>query len=65
MHAAWALIIGCFVFMHRPPSIIAFLPFLIGTTLGAVYVAQHYCVDIIAGFIIAALAILITNSLSG
>jgi membrane-associated phospholipid phosphatase len=61
MHAAWAFIIGCFVFKLRPPAIIVFLPFLIGTTLGAVYVAQHYSVDIMAGFLIAALAMLITG----
>lgn len=61
MHAAWAVVIAYFIFLIWPPLIIVAVPFLLGTVLGAIYIAQHYAVDILAGFLIAVLAIVITN----
>lgn len=61
MHGAWAFIDGYFIFMVWPPLLIIFLPFLLGTMTGAMYVAQHYAVDIIAGILVATLTIIIVN----
>jgi PAP2 superfamily len=56
-HAAWAVLVGFYLFRTRKWLGWIALPFLIGSTLGTVILAQHYLVDPIIGIMIAWFAI--------
>lgn len=56
-HVAWAILAGYYFFRTRVASGIIFLPFLCLSTLGTVFLAQHYFIDIVAGILISLLAI--------
>ena len=56
-HAAWAVIIGYYLFRGKKWLGWVALPFLLASTAGTVILAQHYFLDIWAGILVAAFAI--------
>ncbi len=61
MHVAWAIIIVYYFFIFNKRTIFFILPWFFFSTYGAVYLGQHYFIDVVVSFPIAILAILITN----
>jgi len=57
-HVAWALLAGWYAFRASRKIAVVFAPFLILSSFGTVFLAQHYLVDIPAGIAAGALAIL-------
>lgn len=56
-HAAWAAIVGYYLFRAKKWLGWVALPFLLASTAGTVILAQHYFLDVLAGIFIAAIAI--------
>lgn len=63
MHVVWALLILYYLFLFNRRTIFFTLPWNFFSTLGAVYLGQHYFVDIIISFPVAFLSILLANVL--
>ncbi len=55
-HAAWATLAAIYLIEISPLAAALIGPFLILSTLGTFYLAQHYVVDTLAGIIIGAMA---------
>jgi membrane-associated phospholipid phosphatase len=62
-HAAWAMIMGYYLFRAKKWLGWIALPFLLASTAGTVILAQHYFLDIVVGILIAALAIKVVEFL--
>jgi hypothetical protein len=63
-HTAWAVLVGFYLFRAKKWLGWIASPFLVGSTLGTVILAQHYFLDPIVGLIIAGLSIYITEKLA-
>ena len=65
-HVLWATIAGYYLFRARRPwrwlGWVA-LPFLLASTFGTMLLAQHYFMDVPAGFVIAAIAIWLADGM--
>lgn len=57
MHVAWAIIIVYLTFLYDKRTIFISLPWAILSSLGTFYLAQHYFIDILVSFPVAALAL--------
>jgi FAD synthetase len=62
-HAAWATIAFLLLLEASPIAAALFSPFLLLSTLGTFYLAQHYFVDAPAGIIIGIIAVWLINFL--
>lgn len=60
-HAAWATIALIYLLEVSSAAGIFFAPFLLLSTIGTFYLAQHYFVDTPAGIIIGVVSVLITS----
>ena len=63
-HTAWAVLVGWYLFRAKKWFGWIALPFLIGSTLGTIILAQHYFLDPVIGFVIAGFAIWATDRLA-
>ena len=63
MHAAWGVIIAYAGISMCPWLGIIFVPWALLNGVGAVYILEHFSVDIFLGIIVALLAIIITEAL--
>lgn len=63
MHAAWGIISTYFGILLWRPLAIILIPWVILNSFGAIYVLQHYGVDMPAGTIVGILAIIIAGFL--
>ena len=63
IHAAWATVLVYFGVIAWPPLIIIGAPYFILNILASTYTLQHYVVDLIAGTIVAGIAIAISYRL--
>lgn len=63
MHIAWVAALVFYVIIAWRPFAIIALPYLFLNIISTIYTLQHYTADIVAGLIIAALAIIITKRL--
>lgn len=62
-HAAWATIAFLCLLEASPIAAALFAPFLLLSTLGTFYLAQHYFVDAPAGIVMGVIAVLLANFL--
>ena len=63
MHAAWGIVIAYAGVILWPPLGIILIPWAIINGIGAVYILEHYSVDIFLGVFIALISIIITELL--
>jgi len=63
MHVVWALLILYYLYRFNKRTIFLTLPWNFLSTFGAVYLGQHYFMDVIASFPVAIAVIFITNVL--
>ena len=63
MHVAWAIIIVYYLFKFRRKTIYFTLPWAIFSSLGAVYLGQHYFIDVLVSLPVAFIAIGLTGYL--
>ena len=63
MHAAWGVVIAYAGMILWPPLGIILIPIAIVNGVASVYILEHYAVDIILGFIVALISIVITEAL--
>jgi membrane-associated phospholipid phosphatase len=63
MHVAWAIVIVYYLYQFKKRTIYFTLPWAFFSSLGTVYLAQHFFVDILVAIPIAISAIIITNYL--
>jgi|GEM_PF-2277498 len=61
MHIAWGTLALYFSFLISVPLGVLLTPWFFFNTLGSLYTLEHYGVDVIAGFLVAVTAIIITN----
>lgn len=64
MHVAWAAIIVYYFFRFKRKTLFLTLPWFIFSTIGTVYLGQHYFIDVLAALPIALMAIWLANWLS-
>ena len=63
MHVAWAVIIVYYLFQFKRKTIFWALPWSLFSTFGALYLAEHYFIDVLAALPVAVVAILLANYL--
>lgn len=63
LHAAWGFGIVLFAFLLWPWLDLILLPWFILEIIGAVYVGEHYVVDLLLGIVMALIAFFLTNFL--
>jgi len=63
-HAAWAVLVGYYLFRARRWLGWIALPILIASTAGTVILAQHYVFDVPVGILIAAFAIFLVSTVA-
>lgn len=63
MHVAWAIIIAYLTFKLNKKLSLIFIPWAIFSTIGTVYLAQHYFIDIIVSIPIAVISLEIAKKL--
>jgi membrane-associated phospholipid phosphatase len=63
MHAAWAFLIAFYATEFFWPLGIFFIPWALENMLGAVWVEQHYGIDIITGIFISLVSVIFVNIL--
>ncbi len=64
LHAAVTLIWLIFAWRHGKVLFIIYLPLILSTWLATVYLRWHYLVDILAGFLIAIIALILAPTLN-
>lgn len=57
MHVAWAIIIVYLTFQYNRKTIFFTLPWVIFSSLGTVFLAQHYFIDFLAAFPVAGISL--------
>ncbi len=62
-HAAWAALAAIYLFEAGPAAAFILGPFLLLSTLGTFYLAQHYFVDTLAGIVMGILSAFIASLL--
>lgn len=63
MHMAWALIIIYYLFRFKRKTLFFALPWFFFSSLGTVYLAQHYFIDVLVALPVAVIAISLANLL--
>lgn len=53
LHTAWTVLVLGFAFAHARWLLPLVLPWAVGTIVGAIYLQQHYLIDILAGVAVA------------
>jgi membrane-associated phospholipid phosphatase len=61
MHVAWAFIIAFFLSQLSRKTLLFTVPYNLLNAVAAIYTLEHYAIDILAGALVAALAIALVN----